>query len=111
MAEHLITDKIEQSTIAAVKKILPLSGRVRLAGVRTSKSSKVQRSPVAGKTRESGEEGEGEGEGEEQEKKDEEEIDLREIINRKSKKNSERYDSVWEFLYKAHNYMYMYIHL
>lgn len=78
---------MEKSTIAAVKKVLPLGGRLKLAGVRTSKNRKVKRSPVTERSRQGGDKEEKEEKDEDEEK----EIDLREIINKKNKKNSERY--------------------
>ena len=71
-----------------MKKVLPLGGRLKLAGVRTSKNRKVKRSPVAERSQERGDLEEQE---EEKDEDKEKEIDLREIINRKNKKSSERY--------------------
>ena len=67
--------------------MLPLGGRLRLTGLRTSKNgSKVLKSPSKEKEK-SKREDKSDGE----EEKEDKEIDLREILNKKNKKGSERY--------------------
>ena len=73
---------MEKSTIAAVQKVLPLGGRLKLTDVR-SRLGRVQRSLTA-----TGIGGGGRAEGRESE---EEESDLRDLLNKKKEKNNERY--------------------
>ena len=77
-----------------MKKVLPLGGRLRLTGLRTSKNgSKVLKSPEKERSKEKSKR-EDKSDGEEE--KEEKEIDLREILNRKNKKGSERYYYICE---------------
>ena len=81
MIISMFTDAIEKSTIAAVQKVLPLRGRLRLTDAR-ARIGRVQRSSSGAeqRRREKGSEGEG----------GEEEVDLRDVLNRKKEKSSER---------------------
>ena len=79
------TDAIEKSTIAAVQKILPLGGRLRLTDVR-SRIGRVQRSSPTVERSSRGERRGKQSEGEE----GEEAVDLRDVLNRKKEKGSER---------------------
>ena len=83
-------DAIEKTTLAAVKKVLPLDRRLRLTDSRTTKNNKVKRLSAIARLGERKEEEEKGGDGEERSEESETEVDLREIINKKSKKNIER---------------------
>lgn len=76
---------MEKSTIAAVQKVLPLGGRLRLTDVR-ARIGRVQRS--SGSERRS--RGERRGGRESEEEEEDEEVDLRDVLNRKKEKPSER---------------------
>ena len=78
---------MEKSTIAAVQKVLPLGGRLRLTDVR-ARIGRVQRS--LGAERRSRGERRGGRESEEGEGEEDEEVDLRDVLNRKKEKPSER---------------------
>ena len=84
----IFSDAIEKSTIAAIQKVLPLGGRLKLTDVRTrigrvQRSSGAERKGRGGRTERRGRENEGEGE-------EEEEVDLRDVLNKKKEKSSER---------------------
>jgi hypothetical protein len=80
-------DAMEKSTIAAVQKVLPLGGRLRLTDVRT-RLGRVQRS--SGAERRSRGERRGGKESEERAGEEDEEVDLRDVLNKKKEKPSER---------------------
>jgi hypothetical protein len=76
---------MEKSTIAAVQKVLPLGGRLRLTDVRT-RLGRVQRSSGV-ERRSRGERRGGKGS---EEREEDEEVDLRDVLNKKKEKPSER---------------------